>query len=138
MSNDGAGEILFWDVKTGARVTRTNKVKNTVWASNTCPLSWMTKGVWPYSSDLTDVNAVDFPENFHLGVAADDFGKIRLFNSPSMSWGAPSMSHRGHSAHVTNVTFTCDRSRVISVGGGDRCAFVWEVVDNGGGGGDDY
>ena len=50
------------------------------------------------------------------------------------------MVHRGHSAHVTNCCFSCDtcKSRVIrSVGGGDRCAFVWKVVSNekGGGGG---
>ena len=135
MSNDGAGEILFWEVQTGKRVTRTAKYKNLQWAPNTCPLSWMTKGVWPYSSDLTDVNAVEFPADCNLGVAADDFGKIRLYNSPSMSWGAPSIVHRGHSAHVTNCCFSCDRSRVISVGGGDRCAFVWKVVTTGGGGG---
>ena len=141
MSNDGAGEILFWEVKTGKRIARTAKYKNLQWAPNTCPLSWMTKGVWPYSSDLTDINAVEFPADFHLGVAADDFGKIKLYNSPSMSWGAPAMVHRGHSAHVTNCCFSCDKSRVISVGGGDRCAFVWKVVSNekgGGGGGGGY
>lgn len=51
------------------------------------------------------------------------------------------MVHRGHSAHVTNCCFSCDKSRVISVGGGDRCAFVWKVVSNekgGGGGGGGY
>lgn len=133
MSNDGAGELLFWNLSTGKREPRMNKTKNVQFCPNTCPLSWMTKGVWPYSSDLTDINAVEFWDE--LGVAADDFGKIRLFNSPSMSWGAPSMSCRGHSAHVTNVSFTCDKSRVVSVGGGDRCCFVWRVVSNSGGGG---
>lgn len=28
MSNDGAGEILFWEVKTGKRIARTAKYKN--------------------------------------------------------------------------------------------------------------
>ena len=128
MSNDGAGEILFWEVKTGKREPRLDKTKNMKYRPNSCPLSWMTKGIWPYSSDLTDINAVEFWNNEGLGVAADDFGKIHLFNSPCMSFGAPSMVHRGHSAHVTNCSFTCDKSRVISVGGGDRCCFVWRVV----------
>jgi WD40 repeat protein len=128
MSNDGAGEILFWEVKTGKREPRLDKTKNMKYRPNSCPLSWMTKGIWPYSSDLTDINAVEFWNNEGLGVAADDFGKIHLFNSPCMSFCAPSMLHRGHSAHVTNCSFTCDKSRVISVGGGDRCCFVWRVV----------
>jgi microtubule-associated protein-like 6 len=45
-----------------------------------------------------------------------------------MQWCAPHMVHRGHSAHVTNVCFTAGGTHVISVGGNDRCAFVWRVI----------
>jgi WD40 repeat protein len=47
-----------------------------------------------------------------------------------LGWCAPAMVHRGHSAHVTNVCFNADGSRVISVGGNDRCVFVWRVIQN--------
>jgi WD40 repeat protein len=138
MSNDGAGEILFWDVQTGDHETRIDKVKNARWFPNTCPLSWSSQGIWPKDGDLTDVNAcmqrgvgksgMEGPSGYGLLVTADDFGKVKLFNSPSLSWCAPHMVHRGHSSHVTNVCFNSDGSRVISIGGNDRCAFVWRVV----------
>jgi WD40 repeat protein len=146
MSNDAAGEIMYWDVSTGDHETRIDKIKNVRWFPNTCPLSWSTQGVWPKDGDLTDVNAcmsrgvgasgMEGPLGYGMVVTADDFGKVKLFNSPSLTWCAPHMVHRGHSSHVTNVCFTADGSRVVSVGGNDRCAFVWRVVQaNAGSGG---
>jgi WD40 repeat protein len=140
MSNDGSGEILYWDVNTGDQETRLDKVKSATWSPNQCPLSWQTQGVWPANGDLTDVNAcmtrgvgvsgMEGPPGYGMIVTADDFGKIKVFNSPSLGWCAPAMVHRGHSAHVTNVCFNADGSRVISVGGNDRCVFVWRVIQN--------
>lgn len=129
MSNDGAAEILFFNIETGERQPQTSIVAKSKarWAPNTCPLSWETIGIWPGDGDLTDINASHSPNGLDLCVAADDFGKVRLFNSPVMSWNAPSMVHRGHSAHVTNVCFNADNTYVFSVGGNDRCAMVWRL-----------
>jgi hypothetical protein len=38
------------------------------------------------------------------------------------------MLHNGHGAHVTKVCFNANDTCVISIGGADRCAFVWRVV----------
>lgn len=35
---------------------------------------------------------------------------------------------KGHSAHVTNVAFSSDDSRLISTGGNDMAVFQWRVV----------
>ena len=138
MSNDGSGEILYWDVNSGDQETRLDKIKGVSWSPLRCPLSWQTQGIWPTNGDLTDINAceargvgvsgMEGPPGFGMIVTADDFGKVKVFNSPSMGWCAPCMVHRGHSAHVTNVCFNADGSRVISVGGNDRCVFVWRVI----------
>ena len=37
----------------------------------------------------------------------------------------------GHSAHVTNVRFTHDASRLISVGGADHAIFQWRFLPEG-------
>ena len=129
MSNDGAGEMLFWSMKTGKREGDYDLFQDVVFSPNTCPLSWETIGCWPNGGDLTDINSSETSPQCGLGVTADDCGKVKLFNTPCVSWDAPYYEHRGHSSHVTNCMWNCDSTRVVSVGGNDRCAFVWRVVD---------
>ena len=135
LSNDGAGEMLFWNLEREEREPDADVMAASAsWPGNTCPLSWETIGVWPHDGDLTDVNAsCASPEEFGMIVTADDDGKIKTFNSPSTSFYAPFFEHVGHSSHVTNVVFNCTGDRVISIGGADLCAFVWTVVEVGGG-----
>ena len=117
---------MLWGFRNGKRLTKLNKLKEAEWLPLTCPLSYATQGIWPDDGDLTDINAVMATKDYI--VCADDFGNVRLFNSPSLNWCAPSMLHRGHSSHVTNVCFNADKSYVISVGGNDRCVFLWKMV----------
>ena len=50
--------------------------------------------------------------------------------------GAKFRKYVGHSAHVTNVRFSHDMMRVISVGGGDHAIFQWRYLPEGSHGGD--
>ena len=45
--------------------------------------------------------------------------------------GAKFRKYVGHSAHVTNVRFSHDMMRVISVGGGDHAIFQWRYLPEG-------
>ena len=45
--------------------------------------------------------------------------------------GAKFRKYVGHSAHVTNVRFSHDMMRVISVGGGDHAIFQWRFLPEG-------
>ena len=45
--------------------------------------------------------------------------------------GAKFRKYVGHSAHVTNVRFSHDMMRVISVGGGDHAIFQWRYLPDG-------
>lgn len=65
-----------------------------------------------------------------LLVAADDFGHVRLYNYPCCNVSSAYAAEPGHSSHVMMARFTCDASRVISVGGYDRAVFQWEVIRN--------
>lgn len=45
--------------------------------------------------------------------------------------GAKFRKYIGHSAHVTNVRFSHDKSRVISTGGADHAVFQWRFLPDG-------
>ena len=110
----------------GAPVSIASMIRNSPWNTNTCPLAWSTKGLWPKGGHLTDINSVASRNG--TCVSGDDFGNINLYSSPSLLWNAPFMLHNGHGAHVTKVCFNANDTCVISIGGADRCAFVWRVV----------
>eukprot|EP00949_MAST-11_sp_MAST-11-sp1_P001809 g1809.t1 len=136
-SNDGAYELLYWDLQKGQQMTDLKVMQTVRWNTTTCTCSWPTPGIWPHTSDGTDVNAVSLYSttqrsdgDLYDGIlaSADDYGKVKVFKSPSRDWGAAFYEHRGHSSHVTNLAFTVDGKRLISVGGADRCVFQWLVV----------
>ena len=45
--------------------------------------------------------------------------------------GAKFRKYGGHSAHVTNCRFSADKSRVITIGGGDHAIFQWRYLAEG-------
>ena len=146
-------ELLFWDVNTGKQMTHVKALRDQKWESFTCPLGWPVQGIWPKSADGTDVNAVDLYQseddlkliknnkcNQYVGLIAtvDDFGKVKLFNSPAEKPGSASIEYRGHSSHVTSCRFTNKRSfnqkqakdrqtYLITTGGEDRSIMQWSL-----------
>ncbi|CAM9239808.1 unnamed protein product, partial [Chrysoparadoxa australica] len=121
-SNCGAYEILYWDASTCKQLrSSTDDVEsNTLWSTYTCVLGFPVMGIWPPFSDGTDVNALQRSRDGRFLVTADDFGGIKIFNSPCIVDNAPHRRYKGHSAHVMNVRFTTNQEHVISVGGGDK------------------
>lgn len=45
-----------------------------------------------------------------------------------MKKGAKFRKYVGHSSHVTNVRFTQDKRRVITIGGADHAVFQWRFM----------
>ena len=140
-SNDGSYELLFWNAKNGKQIKRAPA--DTCWDTWTSTLGWPVQGIWPPGGDGTDINAVAFlpktdqtdPKrtNIYSGIlaTADDFGKVKLFNSPCLAQNASGVEFRGHSSHVTNVRFANNlekgmSTRLISTGGEDRSVFQWK------------
>ena len=78
-SNDGAYELLFADIATGAHIPAASSLKDVAWSTWTCTLGWPVQGIWPAFADGTDVNAVDRSPDQRLLASADDFGKVKLF-----------------------------------------------------------
>uniref|UniRef100_A0A8C4RAU6 Uncharacterized protein n=1 Tax=Eptatretus burgeri TaxID=7764 RepID=A0A8C4RAU6_EPTBU len=116
VSNSGDYEILYSD-----------SIRDIDWATYTCVLGFHIYGVWPDSSDGTDINAVCRSHSRSAVAVADDFGKVQLFIYPCHHLKVPSRTYSGHSSHVTNVAFLSDDSYLISTGGIDMSIMQWKV-----------
>lgn len=53
-------------------------------------------------------------------VSGDDFSKIKVFRYPAHKEGAAFSRYSGHAAAITNLRFTHDDSRLLSVGGVEK------------------
>eukprot|EP01050_Picozoa_sp_SAG11_P012355 SAG11_NODE_1367_length_5098_cov_4.225445_7_plen_299_part_00 len=129
VANDAAYEVLFWRVDGRQQVVNQ---RDTKWATWTCTLGFWVMGMWQDGMCGNDINSV-CRSNDAAGrgeeflAAADDNGKVWLFNFPCVIEDAPGHAHKGHASHVAGVTFTNDDRRVLSVGGHDRSLFQWKT-----------
>ncbi|EDO48487.1 predicted protein, partial [Nematostella vectensis] len=130
-TNSGAAERLFYRMPTGKRITNKEEIKSIHWATWTCVVGTEVNGIWGKYSDTNDVNALDACFQHNVMVTGDDFGLVKLFKFPSVRKGSKFRKYVGHSAHVTNVRFSNDFNRVISVGGGDHAVFQWRFLPEG-------
>jgi len=143
-SNCQAYELLFGIMENGKQQTKSSELAvycqdpnyedddvsagKTSWSTWTCTLGWPVQGIWQEGADGSDINSVDRSSSQSLVATADDFGLVKLFRYPCIDETAKHKSFTGHSSHVTNVRWVMDDSTLISVGGNDKCLFVWNVV----------
>ncbi|KAK8747001.1 hypothetical protein OTU49_016939, partial [Cherax quadricarinatus] len=126
----GAGEQLFYEAPHGThQLIPENTNTELAWASPlTCPLDATVEGVWAPHMDLTDINAVATAHNLPLvATASDDQGLVSLFRYPCQG-EQKCRQYGGHSAHVTNVRWTYDDSKLVTTGGGDTSVIVWALT----------
>ena len=132
-----AGELLFHDCETGKQETSAVKMaeyhgtdgvaEKRVFASQTCTLGWTVVGIWPTSNTDQFINSCDRAPNGKLIATADDDGEVKIFRYPAAQELSKFKASRGHSSHVTTVRFNCTSDCIASVGGNDKCLFVWKV-----------
>jgi len=130
-TNDGSYELLFYAVKKGNQAPHAGSaLKDTVWHTSTCPISWATQGIWAPGYDGTDINHCDasvdtHPDGYRILAAGDDFGKVKLYRYPSMVEPSKAITLKGHSSHVTKVKFNGEY--LYSTGGNDTAVIQWRV-----------
>ncbi|CAM9091761.1 unnamed protein product [Phaeothamnion confervicola] len=127
-STSGDYELLFWDADAGRQIPSATAMRDRDWHTWTLPLGWPVQGIWPAGADGTDINAVARSPDRKYVATADDSGKLKVFNYPCVSARAEAVVACGHSSHVTNVAWTHDQQRVVTVGGNDKCVIVWRVI----------
>lgn len=60
-------------------------MRDVVWVTNTCTISFTTVGLWSDGGDSTNnVNSCDRSHDCNLMVSGDDSGKVKLYSNPAM------------------------------------------------------
>jgi len=106
------------------------RLKDTWWGSWSSPYGWPVQGIWGQTYDGTEVNSVARSHSYMevpVVVTGDNFGRVRLFNYPSLVPGSPDKCYRGHCGHITRVVFSHNDRFCITIGGEDRAIFVWST-----------
>ena len=103
--------------------------ENTFWETWTLPLGWPVQGIYNRGTSGVYINSVDRHMSQKLLISGDDGGLIKLFRYPAAIEDCQASIYKGHSSHVTNVRFTAS-DQVVSVGGNDKCLFVWKLQEN--------
>lgn len=126
-STSGAGELFFW-MADGTRVHSAAAMKDVWWATLSCPFGWPVQGIWPIEPDGTEVNAVARSHSWEqvpVLATVDNFGRLRMYNYPCVVPGASDKCYRGHASNVTRVLFSHDDAYCVTLGGSDKCVYVW-------------
>ena len=124
--------VKFYAASDGSEVEDDDdRVIGTGWNTWTCTLGRTVKGCFPKGGkDLSVVNAVARSSGSKLVAAGDVKGGLRLLRYPSLEAGAAFKDFAGHSSGrgVGNVVFSKSDKFLVSVGVGDRCVMVWDVL----------
>ncbi|BFZ12124.1 hypothetical protein BsWGS_15165 [Bradybaena similaris] len=127
-SNSGDYELLFWTAASCKMLTNQAVTRDIKWATQNNILGFNTAGIWPEGADGTDINGCCKSHNERMVATCDDFGKVNLFAFPANRPKSAFHTYKGHSSHVTSVSFLFDDSRLISTGGKDAAVMQWQVL----------
>jgi len=125
-SNCEAFDLKYFDASTGQEAPAASKLKDTVWATDTCPLDWHMKGIHKQNSK-SEISSVHKSNSGRLVAFGDETGSLKIRSFPAISTLAGERSCHGHVGRVCNVRFSCNDSMLISVGGRDRCIMQWSI-----------
>ena len=131
-TNDGAYELLFYsvdedDLARTKQITSATAMRDTVWATQTCTLSWSTQGIYDASQGGQEVGSCHVSSDGALCVSGDDRGAVNLFRYPVLKGGKFNAA-QCHSSHVTTTRFAMDDKYVLSTGGHDLAIMQWLIV----------
>ncbi|GFT82787.1 echinoderm microtubule-associated protein-like 1 [Nephila pilipes] len=127
-TNSGDYEQLFWNAGVCRQVSNMSIARDLKWTTQTCTIGFSVLGIWPENADGSDVNTASRSHNQKLVATGDDFGKVNIYSYPACQPKSPHHSYGGHSSHVTNVDFTPDDTRLISLGGRDCSIMQWALT----------
>jgi microtubule-associated protein-like 6 len=127
MSNSSAGELLFWDSDT-AELQAPKVMKDMLWDTNSCVFSHATQGCWGPFDDKAVLTAVCRSNGKDLVATSNNYGDIRVYNSPCVQTEANYILLKSHGANAQNCRFVCDDSLLITTGGTDGAVFQWKVT----------
>ncbi|GMI13574.1 hypothetical protein TrLO_g7993, partial [Triparma laevis f. longispina] len=125
-------EVKFYNASDFSEVDADDEgAVNASWDTWTSTLGKTVKGCFPSGGkDLSVVNSVCRSTGNNLVACGDVTGALKIMKYPSLETGAASKDFSAHSAAggVSKVVFSKSDSYVASIGAGDRCLCVWDVL----------
>ncbi|CAM9676121.1 unnamed protein product, partial [Chrysoparadoxa australica] len=127
-SDAAVGEHLYHSSLDGNAFTVTAQLKHIKWASWNCTYGWPVQGIHNPGSTVTSVNR-NADQDLVATSSCKDGGlsHLRVLKYPVLQPQAGFVEARGHAGPIAGAKFTCDSTRLISVGRHDRSLFVWQV-----------
>uniref|UniRef100_K3XBQ4 HELP domain-containing protein n=1 Tax=Globisporangium ultimum (strain ATCC 200006 / CBS 805.95 / DAOM BR144) TaxID=431595 RepID=K3XBQ4_GLOUD len=125
--NSEAWELLYVSTLDGSQVTTPSSMKDVAWATESCVFSWSAQGIWDFARPDEYFHILTKAHTQELLVSGNNKGEIRVYNAPCLSKRTEQHVLRGHGMNVSNVVFTCDDSRLVTIGANDKSVFVWRV-----------
>lgn len=122
-------ELCFFEADTGIYIPAASRLRDTVWATQTCTLGWAVQGLWPPQQDGTEITSCDC--NLLRGsdetviVSGDNFGRLQVYRYPCTSTAAIGKRYRIASNPITRVRFVSGDSAVVSLIGLDKAIIQW-------------
>ena len=126
-------ELLFWNVAQGRLVQEATMraLRNAETSTWSGVLGHRVQGAWSVEPGSADLCTIDRSREERAIVAGDDFGFLRLFPWPCQEQGLGSPAVAAHSDKVVCARWSCDNTKVVSVGGPDRSVFIWRAEESG-------
>lgn len=124
--NSLAFELKYVSITARKRIDA-SAARDREWDTWTCLFGFPVQGIWPPEATGYIVNYTCMSNNKKLIATGDDFSLVKLFRSPCTVEKAGYKAYGGHSSHVPKIRFSAGDSFLISVGGNDKCVFVWET-----------
>lgn len=128
-SNCGGYELFFFEADTGLYIPAAARLRDTVWATQTCSMTWSVQGVWPPQKDGTDITACDGNlfrgEDGAVVVVGDNFGRIRLLRYPCTTSFSASKLYWTSANPITRLKFGSGDSVLVSLSGIDKSIMQW-------------
>lgn len=128
-SNCGGLELFYFEADTGLFIPAASRLRDTVWSTQNCTMSWPTQGIWPPQSEGTECTACDC--NLFRGddgtviASGDNYGRIRLFRYPCSSAFAISKLYWTSANPITRIRFVSGDSSLVTLSGVDKSIAQW-------------
>ena len=121
-SNDEEYDVLFWNHWGEAVSAEVYCSKSS--AAPSCTLAWQCAGVWK-DSDGGEITSVNVDKHTAVLACGDEYGRIKLYNYPTMGSSNLFSCSRGHAGSIASVRFSDGGHYLYSAGAEDCCVFQW-------------
>ncbi|GAB6033016.1 hypothetical protein CHUAL_012208 [Chamberlinius hualienensis] len=123
------GQRFVFRVHDGKLVEDKVIISSMLWSSWTCPSGTEIRGVWPkyMQQQINYVTSIDTNMDINAVVTGHHHGILQLHKFPKLTIGESEMIFSGHSSAITNVQFSHDKSRILTISDKAKTIFQWTV-----------